>query len=144
MACCTFFGHRDVTCDVKDKLYHVLKILVEKEGVETFLVGNQGGFDAVVRKMLMYLKEEYPHIKYSVVMAYVHTKNRFHIDYSDTVFPEELEEVFPKWAIDKRNRYMISKSSFAVTYVQRSFGGAFKYKRLAEKKGLRVINLAEV
>ena len=142
MACCTFFGHRNTPCHIEGKLFSVLKELIEKENVDTFMVGNQGDFDSMVKKNLRLLKREFPHIKYSIVIPYMPVKKEAYTDFSETVFPEELSGVFPKWAIDKRNKYMISKSEFVVSYVERTHGGAYKYKTMAEKKGLRVINLS--
>ncbi len=144
MAACTFFGHRNTPEDIKNKLYTVLKELIEKEGVDTYFIGNQGSFDYMAKEVLKSLKTEYPNINYNVVIPYLPLKKDLHIDYSDTIFPEELSGVHPKWAIDKRNRYMISKSDFVITYVVNTYGGAYKFKVLAEKKGLRVINIAEL
>jgi hypothetical protein len=63
-------------------------------------------------------------------------------DYSDTVFPEGLEKIPPRFAISKRNRWMIEHSDYVVTYVRHSFGGAAQFKALAEKKGKKAIELA--
>lgn len=46
-----------------------------------------------------------------------------------------------RFAIDKRNRWMIDHSDFVITYVSRSFGGAAKFKEIAEKKNRVVINI---
>ncbi len=39
---------------------------------------------------------------------------------------------------------MIDKSNYVLTYVRHTIGGAAKFKEIAEKKGLFVINLADV
>lgn len=56
--------------------------------------------------------------------------------------PEELENVPPRFTIDKRNRLMLDWSDVVVTYVCTSIGGTAKFKDLAEKKEKRVINLS--
>ena len=62
MTCC-FFGHKDVAQDVTENLTTVLNELIA-EGVDSFLVGNQGGFDRIVLHTLRRLKKKYPHIVY--------------------------------------------------------------------------------
>lgn len=137
---CAFFGHRDVTDNIRNQLYDVLKALIENSEVESFYVGNQGGFDSIVKDVLKLLQLQYPQIKYSVVLAYLPSEKSTD-DYSDTIYPECFESTPPKFAIAKRNRWMIEQSDIVITYVKHSWGGAAQFKALAEKKGKRVINL---
>ena len=140
---CTFFGHRTAPDSIRPILHNTLIDLIKDKGVDTFYVGNQGGFDSMVKKELKQLTEIYPHIKYSLVLAYIPGKrDEFDItDYSDTMYPDGLESVPRRFAIDKRNRMMIEWSDIVVTYVCYSNGGAAKFKEIAEKKGKQVINL---
>ena len=137
---CTFFGHSD--CYGLDDL--VLRNAIEeliKEGVSEFLVGSQGQFDAMVRKCLRSLQKQYPNIRYSVVLAYLPTERRPFEDFSDTMYPEGVENIHPKYAIEWRNRYLVESAQVCLCYINRTFGGAYKFARLAQKKGLRMINL---
>ncbi len=143
MVTCTFFGHKNTPQEIEPTLRSVLIDLIENKKVNSFYVGNQGHFDYMVRKALKQLKLDYPHISYAVVLAYMPIKKTDYEDYSDTIFPDGLESVPPKYAISKRNRWMIDKSDFVVTYVKRIVGGAAQFKELAEKKGKTVINLAD-
>ena len=140
----TFFGHRMITNEIKSELIAVLKDLIEQKQADTFYVGNQGGFDRTVISCLKELKRIYPHIKYYVALAYVPGKKDEYEyrDFENTIYPAVLEKTPPKFAIDKRNRWMISKADCVVTYV-RTIGNARTYKELAEKKGKLVINLAD-
>ncbi|MCQ2451103.1 MAG: hypothetical protein MJ080_03915 [Clostridia bacterium] len=140
---CTFFGHRTAPDSIRPLLHNTLIDLIENKGVHTFYVGNQGGFDFLVKKELKELTAIYPHIKYSVVLAYMPEKrDEFDItDYSDTMYPDGLESVPRRFAIDKRNRMMIEWSDIVVTYVCYSGGGAAKFKEIAERQGKEVINL---
>lgn len=140
MVCC-FFGHKDTPQAVEASLLDVLTDLIENHQVHLFYVGNHGAFDAIVRRVLKKLKEHYPFMDYAVVLAYLPVERKME-DYSDTVFPEGLEKTPPRFAISKRNRWMIEHSDYVVTYVRRSFGGAAQSKALAEKKGKKVIELA--
>lgn len=136
MAICTFFGHSDcpdeIFATVKDKITE----LFLNNNVTEFLVGNQGNFDSIVLRALKEIKESYPQIKYTVVLAYYPKEN-----IPDSVFPEGLEVVPKKFCIDKRNRLMLHSSDYVITYIRRNIGGAIKYTELAEKSNKTVIRL---
>ncbi len=139
---CTFFGHADTPCFVENSLRKSLIDCIVNKNIKTFYVGNQGNFDAMVQKQLKLLKQDYD-IQYFVVLAYRPCKKYDYEDYSDTIYPEELACVHPRYAIAKRNEWMLKKADCIITYVRFSVGGAAKYKALAEKKQKIVINLAE-
>lgn len=147
MSACTFFGHKDYCAtDGNSKLKKILIDLIEKDRTDTFYVGNQGNFDIAVLKMLQELQNTYKHIRYFVVLAYHPTERDFadFIQPENTLFPEELEKIHPKFAISKRNEWMISKADYAVVFVRFITGGAAKYKTLSEKKGLKVFNIFDL
>ncbi len=132
---CTFFGHRNAGEEIAESLREVLIDLIENKNVTLFYVGNQGRFDAMVRRELKMLKRVYPHIKYFVVLAYMphRRKEEDTFDYSDTIYFTIPKNTPPRFAIDKRNRIMIEKADFVVTYVRTLVGGAAKFKEIAEK-----------
>ena len=57
--------------------------------------------------------------------------------------PEGIESVHPRYAITWRNRWMLDRADFVVTYITHSWGGAAKFAQAAEKKEKTVINLGE-
>lgn len=140
---CTFFGHRKCPKEVVLPLKSTLEDLIEKQNVDMFYVGNQGNFDSTVRKILRQLKPIYPHIDYAVVFAYMPCRKNTvdGADFSDTIFPCELENTPPKYAIYKRNMWMLNRADYVVTYVRCITGGAAQFKGVAEKKGKKIINL---
>ena len=140
---CTFFGHRVVTNDVKTRLRVVITDLIVHHAVDVFYVGNQGGFDEIVSEVLRELQTIYP-IDYAVVLAY------FPIEWDgngtpyppDTIYPEGLETVPKRFAICYRNRWMLERADYVVTYVtHRGGSGAARYQSLAEQRGKKVISL---
>lgn len=145
MVTCTFFGHRTVPQEINDKLHSLLVELIEQKNVSRFYVGNQGEFDTIARKQLEELKEQYPFIEYRIVLAYMPGKKTpFSLDDTkNTIYPEGLEQAPLRYAISRRNRWMIENTDFVVTYVASSFGCSAGWKELAEKKGKTVYNLAE-
>ena len=143
MAVCTFFGHRECPDSIKIKLREVLIELITDHDVDMFYVGNQGRFDAIVRVILRELKKEYPQIDYAVVLAYMPGKQTEYDDYSDTMLPEGIESVHPRYAISWRNNWMLHQSDYVVTYITHSWGGAVQYSNKAKHQGKIVINLIE-
>ena len=141
MANCTFFGHRDCLETIKPKLKEVLAALIMNHGVDMFYVGNQGQFDVIVRSVLRELKKEYPQITYAVVLAYMPGKKTEYDDYSDTIIPEGIESVHPRYAISWRNDWMLRQSDYVVTYITHRWGGAYKFSEKARKQKKNVINI---
>lgn len=143
MSSCTFFGHRDAPHTLKPYLQAAIIELIENKGVDLFYVGNQGAFDRMVIRVLRGLKEEYPKIQYYVVLAYVpNNKERLGLEDGDeTLYPNCLDKTPPKYAIIKRNRWMLEMADFVITYVTHITCGAYEFNRLAEEKGKTVINL---
>ena len=142
MAVCTFFGHRDVPDRIALLLRELLIYIIEKKGTTHFLVGNQGKYDQMVLRVLISLLGEYPDLKIEVVLAYLPRKPLSLGKSVSSFVPDALESVPPRFAIDKRNRWMIDHSSIAVTYTWKPGGNAVKYKELAQKKGLTIFELS--
>lgn len=142
MSTCTFFGHRDCPETIKQHLREVLRDLIVTTGVDQFYVGHQGRFDGIVRSVLRELVQEYPDIHYAVVLAYLPGRRNESADTSDTILPEGIEAVPPRYAIAWRNRWMLMQSDYVVVYCTHPTGGTAQYynKAVAAKK--RVFNLA--
>ena len=142
MAVCTFFGHRDCPETIRQRLRDVLVGLITNNNVTMFYVGHQGQYDAYVYGELQKLKQEYPHINYAIVLAYVPSEKTSYDDYSSTMLPEGIEDVSPRYAISWRNDWMLKQSDYIVTYVTHSWGGAAQYAEKAKRQQKTVINLA--
>lgn len=112
------------------------------KGVDTFYVGSQGRFDGIVRSALRELERGYPQIHYTVVLAYMPGKKQECEDFSDTILPEGIEPAHPRYAIDWRNRWMLLRSDYIVTYITRTWGGAARYAEKAKQSGKTVISVS--
>ena len=108
-----------------------------------FYVGQQGAFDGIVRSVLKELVLVYPQIRYAVVLERLPPKrDEFDTrDYSDTMLPEGIETIHPRFAISWRNKWMIKQSDYVVTYIAHSWGGAAQFGEMAERQKKEVINL---
>lgn len=138
-----FFGHHDCPNSIKPKLRESIVDLIENHAVDCFYVGQQGNFDAIVRSVLRELVLIYPHITYAVVLERMPLKRSAvdNQDYSDTILPEGIETIHPRFAISWRNRWMIERSDYVVAYVTHSWGGATQFAELAKRQKKVVIQL---
>lgn len=138
---CTFFGHRDILEDIEPRLQQTIRNLIENFEVDTFYVGDKGDFDRVVRRTLKQLSKEFPKINYAVIPAYM-PGQKCGNDTSDYYCPYVFEKTPPRFAIIKRNKWMLARADFVITYVKHTVGGAAQFKELAERQGKIVINIA--
>ncbi len=143
MKTCTFFGHRDCPNTIQPKLQDVLEELIIHHHVDTFYVGHQGQFDTLVYRTLQELGKAYPHIRVTVVLAYMPGKKTDTNHYEDTTLPGGIETIPPRYAISYRNDWMLKKADCVVTYITHSFGGAAQYAQKANRKHKTVINIAK-
>ena len=139
MATATFFGHRNAPKRTEPTLRLALLDLIEKKNSNLFYVGHQDNFDAMVRRQLEDLAQTYP-ITYKIVLAYMPGKND--VPDEHTVLPEGLETVPRRFAINRRNKWMLDKADIVVTYVTHPSSGAYKMKETAVNNGKMVIELS--
>ena len=139
---CTFFGHQDATSDIKGILKETILYLMETEGVKNFLVGNNGQFDFYVQSALREIKNEGADICFRIILSRL-GESALAGDQSETVFPEGLENSIPKFAISKRNDWLIKNSSFVIVYVTHTFSNSYQWMQKASRKGLKIFHLAD-
>ena len=136
---CTFFGHRDAPNSLTESIKKAVIQLIEN-GIKDFYVGNNGRFDFMVQDILANLIKNNGDINVRIVLSYIDEK-AISGHQELTIFPEELESVPKKFAISKRNEYLIKKSAIVLCYVENSFSNSHKWVEKARKKGLKIMNL---
>ena len=144
MAACTFFGHRDCPSSIKEKLHEEIERLICHHGVDTFYIGTQGSFDRMAYAALVDLRKQYQHMKIYRVLAYMPKLSDIAQDRSvldDTILPEGIEKVHPRYAIPHRNNWMIDRSEYVIAYVTHSFGGAYQAVERARMKGIEITEI---
>ena len=139
MAKCTFFGHRDSPSSIRGVLSAEIERLINEKDVNTFYVGTQGNFDRMAYSVLAELRKRYQHIKVYRVLAYMPKLGD--TDTYDTIVPEGIETTYPRYAIIKRNKWMIDHSDYVIAYVTHTFGGAYQAVERAKKKGKITIQI---
>lgn len=139
MTCC-FIGHKDTPRSVFPALLFEIDKLIDK-GVDTFYVGHNGAFDRmaynIVKGRIELLNES---LNLNVVLAYM-PKPGERPEYEYTIYPEELENVPKRFAISKRNEWMIDHSDFVVCYITNTFTNAHKFRDYAIRKGKTVVDI---
>lgn len=144
MSVCCFFGHRKLYTDISNKIEKVIKDLILKNNVKMFYVGCNGDFDISVIKILADMSKKY-NIDYNIVLAYLPQKpeKEYPYDLSNSIYPEGIESTPKRFAISWRNKWMIDKSDYVISYITHTYGGAYKYTELAKRKGKVIINLTD-
>lgn len=139
-----FFGHRDAPDSVRPILRQTVLNLIETEGVTHFLVGNEGNFDRMVHGVLEEISRKNSFLQYDIVLAYLPRDESPLMQMERTLYPEGLECVPKRFAISKRNLWMLERSDFAVCYVSTTVGNSYRLMETAIRKGKSVLNLANL
>ena len=153
---CCFTGHRNCsqTLEIKNRLENTIRDLIKK-GVYEFYAGGAIGWDTVCADMVLKLKNSYPQIKLNLIL------------------PCSKEEQTAKWTIEQKNDYerilvmadsvkytsdhyfngcmkmrnaeLVEMADYCICYYKskKSASGTGQTVRMAQKKGIIIINLAE-
>ena len=141
MYACAFIGHRDCSESIREKLFLEIENLIVNENVDTFYVGTHGRFDRLAYEALCELETKYE-IEIKAVLAYLNREDDFtYYDTAKTVFPDCLTKTPPRFAICKRNDYMLRNSDFLICCVDNPFSNAYEIVLKAIKKNKKIINL---
>lgn len=143
MPACTFFGHRDCPENIRPVLTQTIIDLHCHKGVDFFYVGNQGRFDEIVLSVLRELKSLNLNFDYAVVLAYLPEKHHGFTGCKpeETMLPEGIETSHPKFAISKRNDWMLHNSEYVVAYTPYNWGGAAKFTSKAQKQHKTILSI---
>ena len=140
----TFFGHSKSPQSITDTLEKTIIHLIEQHGASVFYIGTHGNFDKYANLILNKLSKQYSHIKCNTVLAYMPQSNELPKHYNSTILPESVAESHPKYAISKRNEWMLNECDTVVAYVTHQNGGASKYYQKAIRLNKTVVNIATI
>ena len=141
MSVVTFCGHGDFYGDedVKRWLRDTVEALILR-GADDFLLGGYGGFDACAASVVWAFKKKYPAIRSTLVLPYL-DRTVDASKYDGTLYPS-LENVPRRYAISRRNEYMVNEADIVVAYVTHDWGGAATTLAYAKRKKKEIINYA--
>lgn len=151
---CTFTGHRNLTHDQLSAAEPELKRLITllaAHHVHTFIAGGALGFDTLAAATVINLRRTaFPHIK--LVLALPCPEQANHWSVADRALYWDIREnadevcmispAYTAGCMQKRNRYMVDRSSYLISYVARRSGGSYSTLQYAQKQGLQIQNLA--
>jgi uncharacterized phage-like protein YoqJ len=144
----TFCGHSNClfSDEEKEKLKQLLIEKIIKNPTCKFYLGGYGDFDSLCLRTLRELKTDFPDIELLFITPYL-DKNYSKLElakyyYEDVIFPP-IENVPRKFAILKRNEWMVDSAELVIAYVKYSWGGAAKTLEYAKRKKVPIINIAQ-
>ena len=138
----TFCGHAQIT--EREALQNWLQTITQsliEQGATTFYLGGYGAFDSLAAAVLREQKKRYPQIELVLVLAYLNTRQDTS-GYDRTVYPP-LETVPRRFAISRRNRWMVESVDVVVSYVLHDWGGAATTLQYAKRKKKRIISYCD-
>ena len=139
----TFCGHKDVFDNgtIRKWLSDTVENLIQR-GADLFYLGGYGGFDHLAASVVWELKQNYPKIQSVLVLPYLDRKVDA-ICYDGTTYPPQ-ETVPHRFAILKRNEWMVRESDVLVAYVLYDWGGAAKTLEYANRRKKEIIRYSEM
>ena len=137
---CILFGHRNAPESVRRSLAEAICYLKEECGVCDFWVGNNGKFDYFAQCALRDAVRSGMKIRYGIVISSV-GERALSGEQEATVFPEGLECTLPKFAISKRNAWLIKNADYAIVYVENQISNCGNLLKKALARGIKIINI---
>lgn len=152
MKCC-FTGHRNVkvTDELEKRLEDEIVKLINL-GVTDFYAGGAVGWDMLCEKTVLRLRDDYP-VRLNNILPCKEDiftsewnemqKNDLHQILSLTDNVKVLSENFTKECYKNRNRQLTENADFCICFYneKRQRCGTAQTVRMAEKKGMTVVNL---
>ena len=139
----TFIGHSRIYEYDKLKLQvsAILTRLANASGGELLCYcGGYGQFDDLCLSACEKLKETFPKMKTIFVTPYIteyyQKRMKLFLEYNmyDEFLYPPLEDVPLRFAITKRNEWMISRADTIIAFVNHTYGGAYKSLLYARRK----------
>ena len=147
-----FVGHARVSwCErVKDAVKKQIVDIITSECRLSCYVGNHGDFDEICACACRDLKKQGLDIELVFVTPYISESQQHRIKemmdsglYDATVYPP-IESVSPRFAISKRNEWMMTNADVVIAYVNRTYGGAYKALCTAKRHSKKIINISHL
>lgn len=142
----TFCGHRNIFLqnDEEKRLEEELRKILKESPDTVFYLGDYGQFDALCNHTLCGLQKEYPLFRRVFVTPYrdpEYAHFQYVNDYYDEVVYPFSDKVVKRFAISKRNEWMVNEADLVIAYVDHGYGGAAKTFEYAVRKKKKYVNL---
>ena len=147
----SFAGHALVSGGAEVKKIvkeQVQKVLSNVERTICYL-GGYGEFDEICARACRELKREHSCIELVYVAPYMTLSEQAKIRemqalglYDSSIYPP-IERVIPKFAIAKRNEWMMTNADVIIAYVNHCSGGAYRSLQIAKRRKKKIINICD-
>ncbi len=147
---CAFTGHREIPGEDLEKIKNFTKKTVDlliSRGVTEFICGGAVGYDMLCAEIILEAKKYAP-VRLTVAVP-CRGQERYY-SYADrerygNIMENADEKVvlsdhYYNGCMQVRNRYMVNRADFLVSYCTRASGGTYYTKNYAEKCGKYVID----
>jgi uncharacterized phage-like protein YoqJ len=146
----TFLGHEHISMNdrIKETVKAQIRSLLTGKPITCYL-GGYGDFDDICARACKELKQKYD-IETVYVAPYVTLSEQEKIKemqrcgLCDTSIYPPIENTPPKFAISKRNEWMVTHADVIIAYVNRSYGGAYQSLQTAKRRKKKIINICEL
>lgn len=137
-------------CILVRRLYTAIADMLEK-GCTVFYTGMAMGFDILAAEHVVTLRLARKDLKLIAVVPFKGQESGWPKEWQDRYreIIKECDEViilsdsYHKWVYSKRNRYMVDRSRFVVTYFDGKDGGTKSTVQYAVKNGRELLNIYE-
>lgn len=141
-----FCGHRDTYANqdaLRTWLYDSLEVLIER-AANLFYLGGYGAFDRTAAAVLQELKSTHSDFEFVLVLAFLDRKidELDSLIYDRTTYPP-LERIPKRYAILRRNEWIVDHSDTVVSGVLHEWGGVYRMLTYAKRKAREIINFSD-
>lgn len=150
----SFAGHASIPSKVtvKEVVKEKIRNNITDGEVITCYLGGYGDFDEICACACRELKKEYKdraNVELVYVTPYFSLSEQSKIKemqslglYDSSIYPP-IESTPPRFAISKRNEWMITNADLVIAYVNHNHGGAYKSLQVAKRKQKKTINICD-
>ena len=136
-----FAGHSIIPAsnNIKEIVKEQIKRSIIKEEKISCYLGGYGDFDKICAAACKELKKEYSNIELIYITPYLSLSEQEKINemmrygFCDTSIYPPIENTPPRFAILKRNEWMMSNADLIIAYVNCSYGGAYDSQTKKQK-----------
>ena len=147
----SFVGHSHVPFPekVQESVKELLKNQIPAGERVTFYLGGRGAFDELCARACREIKCERKGALLVYVTPYIslseqeRIKEMQRVGLCDSSLYPPIEKTPPRFAISKRNEWMMANADLIIAYVNHTYGGAYKSLGIAVRRKKKIINICD-
>ena len=147
----SFVGHSCVNS--RKRVREIVKEQIQNITIDTDVVtcylGGYGDFDEICASVCRELKKVCKNIDVVYVTPYISLSEQLKIRemlnrglYDRSIYPP-IENVPPKFAIIRRNEWMVKNADIVIAYINHSYGGAYRSFEAAKQNKKKIVNICD-